>query len=678
MLSIGSMIGQYKVLRVLAHTSYSHVYLVYSEALKSQFVIKMLNHENYPGSEYSQAFLLQAGIMHEFSNQAHIVNLQHIASYTALPDTHDNTDEDNSTQSSQYSKRMSRSTPYIVMPYYLQDLAQYLSLHQQKLSVYSSTCIMLQILKALKTLHAKDVIHADIKPQNIFIDETGNAYLGDFDSAHIMSSSPLLHKYTVTHTSPKTFNQAYASPEQMAAQEDKNQAQHVLNPQSDLYSLGAMWFRILTGEPLQSNHRQSIVESLSAIPKLDIPAWLLALLCEMLDENLSLRAKSADYCIEKIERFLGENERYDTELADDLASSQAYESLDTHGEPSASPEHYLSFNKTHGSFLQRALKPRIVISILIIAAVYIYWLMPGAQLTIQDNTVDGNSDTDTYAEQLVSPSKPDEKEQTPGVRQALAKADTKSSSINNINTGKTNIEESLTPIERLKLNYPTQFTVESTRTSAMHNAQNPPAAVSFVMQPIKVLDKQPQFAIMQTEVTRALYTLCVEEGACRRQKTFTTASQKNELALANYPQVRVSWFEVTEAFIPWLQSKTNHAFKLPTLSQWQQLASISLQNSAINCKDCTYQSGIFYKNSATAVASFSADPYGLYDIYGNAQEWLVNCWQELDNERCDQAMVAGGSWMDTKREIENKPIKQLLKRAASSNTGFRLVLNLYD
>lgn len=89
-----------------------------------------------------------------------------------------------------------------------------------------------QLAAALTVAHRDDVIHRDIKPDNILLDEDGNGYLADFSIAKDLS----------LRDNPDNIigTPAYLSPEQI-----RNEA---LTPRTDIYSLGYVLYELLTGE----------------------------------------------------------------------------------------------------------------------------------------------------------------------------------------------------------------------------------------------------------------------------------------------------------------------------------------------------------------------------------------------------------------------------------------------
>jgi eukaryotic-like serine/threonine-protein kinase len=122
---------------------------------------------------------------------------------------------------------------YIVMEYVDgMTLKQYIQQHSP-VSVEKVLDIMTQITSAISHAHQNHIIHRDIKPQNILIDNHGNVKITDFGIAMALSAT------SITQTNSVLGSVHYLSPEQARG--------GMATKKSDIYSLGIVMFELLTG-----------------------------------------------------------------------------------------------------------------------------------------------------------------------------------------------------------------------------------------------------------------------------------------------------------------------------------------------------------------------------------------------------------------------------------------------
>ncbi len=106
---------------------------------------------------------------------------------------------------------------------------------EQGLTVHLALRYLRQIAEALEYAHRKGFIHRDIKPENILFDEDGHAKLTDLGIAKAIKDSQL-----VTNSRQSIGTPRYISPEQAQGES--------IDERSDLYSLGIVFYEMLTGE----------------------------------------------------------------------------------------------------------------------------------------------------------------------------------------------------------------------------------------------------------------------------------------------------------------------------------------------------------------------------------------------------------------------------------------------
>ena len=137
----------------------------------------------------------------------------------------------------------------------------------------------IQICKALKSAHNSGIIHRDLKPSNLLLARDGSMKLTDFGVAQVFAGGKL------TATGGMIGTAEYMSPEQTIGQR--------ATKRSDIYSLGAVLYVMLTGRPpfvgstamdIAQKHRFNQFDSPRRIVT-DIPHWLDEIVCQCLEKK---------------------------------------------------------------------------------------------------------------------------------------------------------------------------------------------------------------------------------------------------------------------------------------------------------------------------------------------------------------------------------------------------------
>ena len=129
-------------------------------------------------------------------------------------------------------------TLYYVMPLVAGESMRERLTREKRLTVEETIRIVTQVASALDFAHRQGVIHRDIKPENILLHE-GEALVADFGIALAVSSAG---GGRITDTGLSVGSPHYMSPEQAMGDRD-------VGAQSDIYSLAAVTYEMLAGEP---------------------------------------------------------------------------------------------------------------------------------------------------------------------------------------------------------------------------------------------------------------------------------------------------------------------------------------------------------------------------------------------------------------------------------------------
>ncbi len=134
---------------------------------------------------------------------------------------------------------------WFTMPYVEGESLRDRLRHERQMSVQDVARIVREVAGALDYAHQKGVLHRDIKPENILLTTGGDALLADFGIARALDASAASEGTSrggLTQTGLAVGTPQYMSPEQAAGERG-------LDARSDVFSLGAVCYEMLAGEP---------------------------------------------------------------------------------------------------------------------------------------------------------------------------------------------------------------------------------------------------------------------------------------------------------------------------------------------------------------------------------------------------------------------------------------------
>src|SRR5205085_543539 len=185
----------------------STVYRALDETLQRQVAIKLMNREVASDSDQLERYRREAGAVAQL-NHPDVVGVIDAG-------------ED-------------EGRPYIVFEYVEGETLKERIRRGGRLPIPEAVAYAIEIVRALGAAHSRHIVHRDVKPQNVLIDEEGSAKVTDFGIARTLEEDGLTADGRVLGTTD------YVSPEQALGQP--------VTGQSDLYSLGVVLYEMLTGE----------------------------------------------------------------------------------------------------------------------------------------------------------------------------------------------------------------------------------------------------------------------------------------------------------------------------------------------------------------------------------------------------------------------------------------------
>jgi eukaryotic-like serine/threonine-protein kinase len=259
--------GRYRVLSRLGSGGMADVFLAEDQQLGRKVALKLLHHRFAQDPDFVERFRREA--------QA-AAGLQH-------PNV-----------VSVYDRGSFDDTYYIAMEYLPGRSLKQLIRQEAPLDPLRAIDIAIQILKAARFAHRRGVIHRDLKPHNVIVDDSGHAKVTDFGIARAGASD-------MTETGSIMGTAQYLSPEQAQG--------HAVNAGSDLYSVGVVLYEMLTGRvPFDADSAVSIaLKHVSEAPpppsqfNPNIPPELEQTVLWVLNKNASDRPADADQLITVLE-----------------------------------------------------------------------------------------------------------------------------------------------------------------------------------------------------------------------------------------------------------------------------------------------------------------------------------------------------------------------------------------
>ncbi|MEQ8322775.1 MAG: formylglycine-generating enzyme family protein [Rhodospirillales bacterium] len=173
--------------------------------------------------------------------------------------------------------------------------------------------------------------------------------------------------------------------------------------------------------------------------------------------------------------------------------------------------------------------------------------------------------------------------------------------------------------------------------------------------PTRVVRFRKPFAIGRFETLHANWQACLDAGGC------THKPDDHKWGTERKPVINIS-HDMVHGYADWLTKTTGKKYRLPSEAEWEYAAKAGTKSNywfgdqvgenQVNCRKCgSPWSGI----GNAPVGSFAPNPWGLYDMNGNAFEWVEDCWHETYDGapkgpeawvggKCQFRVIRGGSW----------------------------------
>jgi serine/threonine protein kinase len=332
---IGQTISHYKILEKLGEGGMGVVYKAEDTDLHRIVALKFLPHPNNLSQQDNDRFLREA-------QTAALLNHPNVCTIYSI-------EKDDSAG----EKRQ-----FIVMEY-MEGMTLREKLAEGRVSLETASQYAIQIGEALHEAHSKNIIHRDIKADNVMVTAKNKIKVMDFGLAKLKGSLKL------TRTSSTVGTLAYMAPEQIQGGE--------VDSRSDIFSFGVLFYEMLTCKmPFRGEHQAAMVYSIVNEPAEpitrylpDASAELMNIFAKALEKDPDERYQTAIDMVVDIRRLKRQTSRISSvrSLLDDASRTQPGQPVSAPHEQS-SPPRRLPWNSIGA--LQAALALSIVVILVLI------------------------------------------------------------------------------------------------------------------------------------------------------------------------------------------------------------------------------------------------------------------------------------------------------------------------
>ena len=157
----------------------------------------------------------------------------------------------------------------------------------------------------------------------------------------------------------------------------------------------------------------------------------------------------------------------------------------------------------------------------------------------------------------------------------------------------------------------------------------------------------------------------------------------------SHPAVCISW-EDAKAYVAWLSRKTGKGYRLLSEAEWEYVARAGTTTRYFFGNDEKDTFG--YANGdgkcdgyaySSPVGKFAQNGFGLYDMHGNAWQWVGDCWHDSytwapsdgaawTSGDCRERVLRGGSWGNSPGDLRSALRYRYLTLVRYNINGFRL------
>lgn len=576
----------------------------------------------------------------------------------------------------------------------------------QGLEVEQSINITTQIAAALEHAHGKGYVHRDIKPDNILFREDNSAVLTDFGIARTIKSDNRM-----TQAGSVIGTPYYMSPEQACGEPT--------DARSDLYSLGVVFYEMLTGQKLFDSDSavslgiKHIHEQPSKLP------WNIAFLQPVIDKLLAKKSgqryQTANELIKALQTIVDNRQMTNQQnqpkkirrliktsqqlvnrgygLVANLAKRSSTAPADFNQNTQLATQIYkpapasLPAIKKFTKINKRYFFYAILLIFFVIAAVKLSQPQETKSIGEKWLTLSVESEQKTLVPLNIITEPENAQIRFPDLKKSYQ-------------------EDMLLPAGayQVEISSPgyatkTQWIRTNQYTEAFEiQLQKQQNDGNLFVLPDMILIKKGNFLMGNEQTARqtiiaenfyiSRYEITFNEYDFFATETNRSLPDDNGWGRGDRPVINISWDDAI-AYTNWLSKTTGKVYRLPTAAEWEYAARGNTTSNywwgnnpddayqRANCADCKPWWQFFYGGKTQIVGSFPPNDFGLHNTAGNVAEWTADC---ADNKNefalfssCKKRVIRGGSYTSKLDNITSFAEGKLSANKSRHNIGLRVL-----
>ena len=203
-----------------------------------------------------------------------------------------------------------------------------------------------------------------------------------------------------------------------------------------------------------------------------------------------------------------------------------------------------------------------------------------------------------------------------------------------------------------------------------------------------------RFAVGRFALTADEWKACLAGGGCNGSEPKSDGQLRGR-----YPVTDVSWNDA-QAYLAWLSKTTGKTYRLMSEAEREYVARAGTSTpfwwgASISPGEANYDARIVYaggksgefRQQPVIVDSLAANAFGLFNIEGNVNEWVADCWHDdykgapSDGSAwvsgdCSRRVLRGGSWNDNPEKLRAASRSAFYPGFRSREIGFRVARDL--